>query len=87
MSPVRTSIRFVGGLACTWGCFGVGSRTCLEAFGIRFGWLSVCFLFWKSLDSLLSLRLSPSFLASSSSSCNPQKINQFPGTAMANNIL
>ena len=26
MSPVRASIRFVGGLAYTWGCFGVGSR-------------------------------------------------------------
>ena len=42
MNPVRDSIRFIG-LACTWGCFGFGSRTCLEVFGIRFDCLYVSF--------------------------------------------
>ena len=60
--------KVIGGLACTWGCFGVGSRTCLEALNIWFGCLSVRFLFWKSLDSLLSFRLFPIFLTSSSAS-------------------
>ena len=64
--PVRASIKSVGGLCCRWGCLGVGSSTCFEVLGIRFCWLSVRFRFRNSFDSLLSLRLSLSFLASSS---------------------
>ena len=66
VSPVRASIKSVGGLCCRWGCLGVGSSTRLEVLGIMFCWLSVRFRFRNSFDSLLSLRLSLSFLASSS---------------------
>ena len=53
-----------GWLFCRCGCLGVGSRTCLDVRGPRFCWLSVLFRFRKSFVSLLSFRLSLSFLAS-----------------------
>ena len=65
MSPVRASKKSV--VCCRYDCLGaLGSRACFDGFGLRLDVLLVRFHFRNSLDSLLSFRLSFSFLTSSS---------------------
>ena len=82
MSPVRASKKSVGGCVCRCGCLGaLGNRACFDGFGLRLDVLSVRFRFRNSLDSLLSFRLSLSFLASSSAfldCCFHLVISSFP---------